>query len=149
MPQLLYLVGMRTQLKYLNGIEFLRQKLIDNKVTLFFDNRIQGDDLRITPTTGSTIHILGLVIQNTDDMGDTDVRISVRLVNPDEDRGEQEIERITLQPKEIAVRYYPSLRIVGNDNRTFTVDTNNEDLSISLWFYTENTTNEADSNRES
>ncbi len=139
---------MRTQLKYLRGIEYLRDKLIDDKVTFFFDDNTQDANV-ITPTTGSTVHILGLVIQNLDAATETTSRISIRLESPVEDRGEQEVERITLAPKQIAVRYYPSLRIVGNNTRTFFVDSDREDLSISCWFYTENTINESDNNKAS
>ena len=141
---------MRTQLKYLNGIEFLHDKLIEDRITFFFDDRT--DDATITtPTSGSTVYILGIVLQNTDAIGgnETTARIAIRLKSPTEDTGEQEIERITLQPRQIAVRYYPSLRIVGNNTRTFHIESDREDLSISSWFYTINTTNEEDSNIES
>ena len=138
---------MRTQLKYLNGIQFLHDKVEDSKFTTFFDEASTDEKVIVTPQTGSTVYILGLVVQN-DDTDPNSLLVAVRLQSPTEDTGQQVIERFTLQPDEIAVRYYPSLRIVGNDARTFHIVADNR-FNISCWFYTENTTNEADSNRES
>ena len=141
---------MRTQLKYLKGIQFLHDKLEDSKFTTFFepdDNEIKV----VTPTSGSTVYILGIVAQNLDAIRIGTVRVSVRIEAPNEDRGEQLIDTIEIQPKQILVRYYPSLRIFGNNTRTFNVDLRgaSSNMSLSCWFYTENTTNEKDSNRDS
>ena len=134
---------MKTLLRSRRSIEFLREKLINDKITFFFDDSTDSKVI-ITPTTGSTVYILGIVLQNIDVIGgnETTARISIRLITPDEDRGELPVERITLQPRQIEFRYYPSLRIPGNNKRTFFISSDRQRLSISCWFYTENTTNE-------
>ena len=134
---------MRTQLKYRRGLESLREKIINNQVTHFFEEA--SDEIQvITPQTGSTVFILGLVAQNIDPIDDGTLRVSIRLVAPNEDRGEVVIDNLDIQSKEIISLYYPALRIVGNSTRTFNVDLRGgaNQISLSVWFYTTNTTNE-------